>query len=486
MKKFLTTISKKNISKIFLLFLAFLLVILFSSIKTVYAAESNNSSLYDGSDFRIDSFTNDGSSVYINVTSKLPRNGTFANHLNFSSCELSLNNETVSYSLTCVNENDNGFIYSSYEKYLIEDFSLSPSINFKLLSIGNYDLSERDIRFSTLSSGLKKLITAKAYGYISTVWNMGVFGLGSYYESLIYFDLYVDGVGFIDPSRVESVKFSFVDTAGCDIYDYNHLVYIDSNFSHKGTKDVSIDWKIGSAGYKAMAQIKDAYYYDLTEPSRTDRLSKKFSCEMYASDSPIKSQFLNWAKQDGIFNDLPFDFYENCKYFIHMKNCPNLNSGLLRTGDEVNSFGIVEFSYFDNDFDLVGASLFDPQDINNESKPIYVISNELGELRVVTLDDEGNIIPAIGYTVDEYGNVFDPNGKFVGFGKNNYFKGSPDPTKPATDLLSWIKKIITVVLFIFAIILILRIVGLFRGFSKKDNNVNITVKSGSSKGRRRK
>ena len=70
MKKFLMTISKKNIPKIFLLFLAFLIVVLFSSVKTVYAAESNNSSLFDGSDFRIDSFTNDGSSVYMNVTSK--------------------------------------------------------------------------------------------------------------------------------------------------------------------------------------------------------------------------------------------------------------------------------------------------------------------------------------------------------------------------------------------------------------------------------
>ena len=65
MKKFLMTISKKNIPKIFLLFLAFLIVVLFSSVKTVYAAESNNSSLFDGSDFRIDSFTNDGSSVHM-------------------------------------------------------------------------------------------------------------------------------------------------------------------------------------------------------------------------------------------------------------------------------------------------------------------------------------------------------------------------------------------------------------------------------------
>ena len=476
MKKFLMTISKKNIPKIFLLFLAFLIVVLFSSVKTVYAAESNNSSLFDGSDFRIDSFTNDGSSVYMNVTSKLPRNGIYATHLNFSSCDALVNNETVSYSLTCVNENENGFIYSSYEKYLIEDFSLSPSINFKLLSIDSYDLSNYCITFNTTGNNVKTLRWANAYSYISS-YKQGWPWEGNNYLDIIYFSLFVDDHGKINPSMLNSCRFGFQDKN-------KNWVYLESSFKSKGTKDFHYSGSVmGQSMY--IVNLKDAYYYDLSEPSRTDGLRKSFNANMYATENGIDSIYLNLLMSQYTFDDWPSNESYQMDYCIIMEHAPKLNIGAYKGNNDVDTFEVVQFSYWDDSFDLIGASLYDTD------KPIYVVSDEDGNESVVTINDNGEIIPADDYSVDDYGVVHDQYGNEVHAHDRNHNIANDESWFDKFfnlfgSFASIIKTVLTIGLFVLGLVLVLKLVRLLGSNNSKGNNVNITVKSGSNKYRRKK
>ena len=112
MKKFLLNVSKKNIPKIFLIFLVLLLMILFSSAKTVYAASGSSSNLYECEDFNIENIYNDGPDCYICIHSKLRSGSQYAQNMNFTSISFKdLNNNIHNYSLTLVTGNSGMYYY---------------------------------------------------------------------------------------------------------------------------------------------------------------------------------------------------------------------------------------------------------------------------------------------------------------------------------------------------------------------------------------
>lgn len=487
MKKFLLNVSKRNIPRLFIVFLVMLLMILFSSAKTVYAASGSSNYLYNGTDFIVERVYKKEENVYLDIVSKLPRDGNYATHLNFETCSGTLNGSSNTYSLTLTNSSTGEYYYAGKEIYCVNNLNITGSMYFKFTNIGGYDVSSARVYFSTTSSNIKKLKTAQAYGYIFTAEWKRLFW-HDHYESLIFFSLYVDGVGYISPSELNSLKFSFVTKKGHTIDEPDYLTYIDSDFKSKGTKDVNIRWRVAPEVRMLMANVEDAYYYDLSEPSRKSGLSNNFKAEMYGSDSGLNSVWLNKANEENLFEDFPEDFLENCNYLIHLNHCPNLNGGNLRNGDKTNSFGIVEFTYWGDDCELIGASLYDTQVIDGVERPVFVAKDENGNVFVYTIDDNGNIVNADGYYVDKYGNLYDPNGKFVGFGDRNNFIGTKDPDIGLDDeIFKWVKRIFTAVLFVFGIIIVLKIIKLLKGvFGSKSKDVNINVRTGSNKSSRRR
>ncbi|MCR5462315.1 MAG: hypothetical protein K6E87_04535 [bacterium] len=446
MKKFLLNISKRNILKIIIVFLVMLLMILFSSVKTVYAA-SNDGPLYEGSDFRIDGFDRSGTNIYIDVVSKKDRNGNYATHLDFQSCTGSLNGVSSTYSLTCETN-----LYSNNERYLINGLSLTSDMNFKLTSIGSYDLSSSNVYFNTSPSNVKTLKWANAYSYIYSE-KKGWPWEGNNYLDVIYFSLFVDGVGKINPSDLNSVRFGFQDK-------HNDWVYINSSFNKKGSKDYKYSSQVGGQSMYVV-NVEDAYYYDLSNPSRTTGLRSNFSADMYASESGIDSVYLNMLISQDTFKNWPSNEAYQFDYVLIMEHAPKLNSGAVKGNSDVNSFELVQFSYYENGVDLIGASMYDTPN------PIYVIQDENGNDVVITINENGEIINSDDYSVGYYGVVIDnETGEEVHAHEHNFNKANPDNSfwdnilPGLSKLGNTIKTILTIALGIIALLVLLKIISL--------------------------
>lgn len=511
MKKFLLNVSKRNIPRLFIVFLVILLMILFSSAKTVYAASNNNGGLFSNDDFRINNIYSEDSDIFISIDALKRSSQGQVYHNNFNVITGYTNGNTFgSYELELVNSGENGYIYNSKEIYKINNLFVTDNLNFRIKELKSLvpleiiDLSSYSITFSTLLHGFKTLKTAKAYGYIHTERYKkinNIFSWRNYYKSYITFCLYVDGVGMIDESAINSLRFGFKDSN-------DNWVYIDSNFDNNDNfweyKEFTTTLGQGSEG-RTLYYMRDPYNYVCSSPSRNDGIRNGFKSYFYSS-SELWGEPIAKADENGVFDDFPFEFKEHIyvepteddggldyikygfNYMVFLDDCPNLSSGVMTSSDDVKSFGIVEFSYWDEDKSLIAASLFDDQNIDGSEKPVYIVQDENGNWTVITIDDNGNIVPAIGYSVDEYGNLYDPNGKFVGFGKRNFFKSDKDPDISNFDIfINNIKKWLSIILGIIGFIVVLRIIRLLSNlFGKKDNNVNIHVKTGSNKSRRRR
>jgi len=481
MKKFLTTISKKNITKIFLLFLAFLLVMLFCSLKTVYAANGGlTNGLYENALFKINSIYNDDSDIYLNITSKRGRNGSGqVYHNNFTKITgYTTNNTYVEYDLTISNSSVNGYVYSDTEIYHIDNANFSSGFYFKVKTIDSNDESFNVLDYCIVCSsydyGVKTLKTAEAYAYIYSE-KKGWPWEGNKYLDIIYFSLFVDGVGRINPSNLQACRFAFKDKN-------SNWVYLDSNFVKNGTKDYHYSANVMGVSMNII-NVEDAYLYQISEPSRTDGLRSSFKANMYACENGIDSIYLNSLKSQNVFSEWPDNVADSMEYVIIMENAPKLNTGATRSNNNVDTFGIVQFTYWDENSDLIVGSLYDDE--------IAVVKDpETGEIEVIGLDPEtGELILLDDYSIDEAGNVHRPDGSIVGFSDKNHVIANPEDKSIWDyfgDFASLIKICITIALFVLGLVLVLKLVRLLGSNKSKGNNVNITVKSGSSKGRRRK
>lgn len=481
MKKFLMTISKKNIPKIFLLFLAFLLIILFSSAKTVYAA-SGSSILYEGNDFNIVRIYNSGTEAFLDVNTKKRISNTYAEHMDFNKITVFVpGGNYVDFSLICVNENANGFIYSSYEKYLIVDYlENNENIieNCRLVSISNinstFSLSSANIVLNYIPYATLRL--ANACGIISchsTGWPWD-----RRYESYIFFSLYVDGVGYIEPKQLNSIRFMFLSNS--------NKVTMVANNPYQARTFFGPYKELGLTSQDIpRVLLYDAYQYDcdFVNPTMSNYLRSSFSCDLYSCDEMAGSEF---EIIDNYYSELPNGASDNLNFLIHMNNGPKFSNSSLG-GTKTNDFAIIQFTYWEGDSDNVCS--LNAASLNNGDSPLYVVHDDVSDEDVVlTVDpDTGEIIPTDDYYVDPLTGL--PRdavtNEEVGYDERNDFNLIYNPS--LWDKLSnFFKTILTITLSVLVLILIVRIVGLFRGFSKKDNNVNITVKSSSNKYRRKK
>lgn len=186
---------------------------------------------------------------------------------------------------------------------------------------------------------------------------------------------------------------------------------------------------------------------------------------MYASENGIDSIYLNSLKSQGKFDDWPENIADTMEYVIIMENAPKLNTGATRSNNNVDTFGIVEFTYWDQNSDLIVGSLYDDE--------IAVIKNpSTGEIEVVGIDPEtGDIVLKDDYFVDDLGNVFRPDGSTVGFSDRNHVEANPEVKTIWDyfgDFAKIAKTIFTIAIFVIGLIIILKIVTLVKDiFSKR-------------------
>lgn len=463
MKKFLLNVSKRNIPRLFIVFLVMLLMILFSSAKTVYAANGGlTNGLYENALFRINRIYNDGSDIYIDIDSKRGRTGSGqVYHNDFNKITgYSTNNTSVEYSLTLTNSSVNGYLYNVNEIYHIDNAIFGDGFYLKLKTIENssetYNVLDYSIVCSSYSHGVKTLKTAEAYAYIYSE-KKGWPWESNKYTDIIYFSLFVDGVGRINPSNLQMCRFSFKDKN-------ENWVYIDSNFVKNGTKDYKYEGKVlGQSMY--VVNVEDAYYYQLSNPSRTDGLRSSFKANMYASENGINSIYLNLLTSQDSFSDWPENIADTMEYVIIMENAPKLNTGATRSNNNVDTFGIVEFTYWDENADLIVGSLYDDE--------IAVIKDpETGEIEVIGIDPEtGEIVLLEDYNVDDLGNVFRPDGSSVGFSERNHVKANQEIKSIWDyfgDFAKLAKTIFTIAIFVIGLIIILKIITLVKDIFSKN------------------
>lgn len=466
MKKFvLNRFSKRSLFGIFFVLLMMIFFIILGNASVVYAS-GGSGTLFENNDFEITKVYKEDNHVYLDVTSKL---GTYGNngyirHLNFEECTGTLNGSTSTYSLTLMNSSSTGYYYSTKEIYCVDNLSIVGGMNFKFTSIGEYDISSGDVRFNTTNSGVKTLVWANAYGWIQfdkypqNLMTDG--GLGVHNWACIYFNLCADGYGEISPSQLNSLRFEFKD-------DNSNWVTINSNFSHQEEYVNDIDYLSIFTGNTKGYYCEDAYVYELSQPSRTDGLSNKFRVNMYGSgegvDSPVfeSSYFLNST------TDYPTDVFN---YVIDMHHCPKFNSGATKGSNKVDNFAILQFSFWSEECELIGASLYDTEN------PIFVIEDENGNEKVITINENGEIVDASGFSVNSYGVVInDETGEEVHANDRNDFKTNPDESfweqlfPNFSKIGSTFKTILTIVLGIIALLIILKIINIVvKIFKKKE------------------
>ena len=466
MKNFILRFKDKTFRKLFILFSILLVFLLFSSISTAYASNGGlTSGLYENALFKLNSIYNDGSDIYLNITTKRGRNGSGqVYHNNFTKITgYSTNNTYVEYDLTITNSSENGYYYTDTEIYHIDNAYFTSGFYFKVKtidsSVGNESFNVLDycIVCSSYEYGVKTLKTAEAYAYIYSE-KKGWPWEGNKYLDIIYFSLFVDGVGRINPSNLQACRFGFKDKN-------NNWVYLDSNFVKNGTKDYHYSANVmGVSMY--IVNVEDAYRYQISDPSRTDGLNKKFKANMYASENGINSIYLNALKGQDKFSEWPDNVADTMEYVIIMENAPKLNTGATRSNNNVDTFGIVQFTYWDENSDLIVGSLYDDE--------IAVIKDpETGEIEVIGLDPEtGELILLDDYSVDDFGNVFRPDGSSVGFSDKNHVKANAEVKSIWDyfgDFAKLFKTIFTITIFVIGVIIVLKIVSLLRDiFSSKN------------------
>lgn len=460
MKSFLLKFKDKFFTKLFILISVLLMFILFTSFKTAYAYDSS-SVLYDGTDFIIEEFYKDGNNVYLDIESKKPRNGNYATHLNFESCTGLLNGNSNTYSLTCSSN-----LYSNKERYLINGLSLTTNMNFKLTSIGSYDLSSYNIYFNTSPNNVKTLKFGEAYYYIyftdkkQNSISDGEWGPGTHHFAAIFFNIYTDD-GLISPEDLVSLRFEFKDNNG-------NWPVITSDFSRKGDDYFTLS-QINYSVFSSGAQLKyimcdDGYYYNLSSPSRTDGISNKFRASMIGSETGIDCGTYFDELGNNAFDGWPSEA-KDFKYCIMMDHCPKLNTGASKSNNNVDNFGVLQFAYYSDGLDIIGASLYDTPE------PIYVIKDEYGNESVITINEYGEIVNSNDYSVNEYGVVINNStGEEIHHSPTlNHGKANPDDLSIWDSLSNSFKTIFTIVLGIIALLIILKIIRLVVDIFKKKN-----------------
>ncbi|MCR5462318.1 MAG: hypothetical protein K6E87_04550 [bacterium] len=455
MKKFLLNISKRNILKIIIVFLVMLLMILFSSIKTVYAASSG--SLYDCTDFSIDDIYSSNANAYIDVTAK-KRSGNYTSHMDFNSISVKYGNTTKTFLLTLVNGSDNGYVYSSYEKYLIEDYveeveniSISGILQTITNNVHPYNVSSAEINIYYIPYATLK--TAYAYGFgICHKWGVP----WSYrYESNFIFSLYVENYGYISYDKLNSLDFYFLNNDKEKI----HMVCNHPTESRHWYGNVDYLGNSGSAGESRII-LEDAYKYDVNfyNSSMASKLRSDFNCEMYSSDNIDGLDYAQWTKY---CNNWPNEARNYLNFVVHFDNGPKFSDTSLN-GTSTNEFMVIQFTYWDGDgetpYSLHAASIK-----NNQDKPIFVAHDDgTDEDIVLTTNDEGEIIVAEGYTVDPLtGLPKDPHGNFVDYSEGNLIivETPKSPIDSLSDLSDLVKRIISIVLGVLGFIVILKIIS---------------------------
>ena len=493
MKKFLLNVSKKNIPKIFLIFLVLLLMILFSSAKTVYAASGSSSNLYECEDFNINSIYKEGNDIYLSITCKKRASSQYADHMSFNSiCLVASDNHQRNYSLTLTNSSSAFYIYGGEEIYIIDDLltGIADSVlNNRIYSISNlsntYNLFDESICFSYIGTTTIKTAIAYSYIYFDTYPNNW---FGEHNFASIFFSLYVDGEGYINPSNVVNVQFQFKDKK-------EQWVYIDSTLDSLGERYEN--WLvIDSHEVIDLSSKGDAYYYNLSDPTPSTNLSSDFSAEMIGCDDGFNEPYYREHKMfrpDGVFNEWPSGA-SDFKYVLLMHHCPKLNTGASKSNDyNVDNFEVVQFDYYNYDGELVAASLYNTSQTGGN--PIVKIHDSSTGLDFpFWLNPEtGELELAPGYYFDDNHILRDPNGNRVGADENNISKANDDSNWWDKFLDGWgdfstlIKRCITIALLVIGIIIVIKILSLIGNLGgKKDNNVNINVRSGSNKSRRRR
>lgn len=456
MKKFLLNrFSKRSLFGIFFVLLMMIFFIILGNSTVVYAS-GGSGTFFENSSFSVDSIYNDGSSVFLEIRSKL---GTYGNngyirHLNFEECTGTLDGVTDTYSLTLTNSSSTGYYYSTREIYVIDDLSLTSGMNFKFLSIGEYDVSSSNLYFNTVANGLKTLKWATAYAYIyfTDQYNLAVpnylFQYCNY--ASIFFNLYVDGVGQINPSQLNSLRFEFKD-------DNSNYTVVSSSFENKWTYSSSSNYSWYDGFFLNEHNIYYSlpkYEYSCSEPSRTDGLSNKFDLNLFGADS-ISSDVLDKARNNNEFKNWSNGISDNFNYCLQMIHCPKLNKGATKTNSNVDTFAVLQFSYWEDDVNLIGASLYDTEN------PIYVVQDENGNDKVVTINSDGEIIDSNDYSVNEYGVVINnETGEEVHAFDRNDVIAKPDNPSIWDTLGSTFKTIFTIALGIIALLIILKIISL--------------------------
>lgn len=493
MKKFLLNVSKRNIPRLFIVFLVMLLMILFSSAKTVYAASGSSSNLYECQEFIINDIYNNGTESFISIRSKLRNGSQYAQHMNFTYMIIfpyhrESSDDYSTYSLTLLNGDTSDYYYGGVELYSINNLCEDEHmIHGYLESIGNNDYEysiDTDNPLDITYFPYKTIRWATAYAYIHSE-KSGWPWEGNKYRDFIYFSLFVDNIGKIEPSQLKSLKFAFKDKN-------DNWVYITSIYKKNGTKDISYSQNVMGVSMKTV-DIEDAYYYDLSEPSRTDGLRNSFKASMYGTESGVNSLWLSALENQQTFDNWPSNEAYEFEYFILLENAPKLNKGATRSNQEVDNFAVVQFSYVDEVGLLTGASLYNSSQTPNGEPVIGIIDDISGEEIPVTIDPETgdlNDLSDEGWHFDEWGNLIDPDGYIVDFDERN----ENIANKPGTIFTDWFnslsslfKKLFTIALLVIGIILVLKIFNLIGKIGgKKDNNVNIHVRTGSNKSKKRR